>query len=347
MNISKPNFFIVGAAKSGTTSLWEYLRRHPDVYMPEDELYKEPCYFSTYGEAMGRENYLSLFASAKYHKKLVGEASTAYLTDKVSAQRIFDFNPEAKIIIVLRNPVKRAYSLYNWMVQDGYEYAFSFEKALALEVRRSHTVIPNYYEPQYYWNYMYFQSGLYYEQVKRYVDLFGQQVLILRFEELVKMPQSVYDRCCSFLGIEPVTLEFSVHNSSNAVLSSKIQFIVRYLNGLMPTSNDRTSVKTLRGYYRDQLNKLSAVTHISWHDRIVGEIVLKRIRASMIGQSVPAAQDVTTKQQRDSWLSLGLSHRKPGRMPTGVEAMLLQRYSEDIVKLSNFLNWDLTGWSHG
>jgi len=69
---------------------------------------------------MTLDEYLALFKEANANHSLVGEASMAYLTGPSSAQEIHDFNPDAKIIIILRNPVDRAYSLYNWMVQEGY-----------------------------------------------------------------------------------------------------------------------------------------------------------------------------------------------------------------------------------
>ncbi len=168
----KPNFFIVGAAKAGTSSLWKYLNSHPQVFMPRDELHKEPCFFSSFGESMGLDYYLNLYATASEKQTLCGDASTAHLSDPVSAERIYAFNPDARIIIILRNPADRAYSLYNWMVQEGYEYAGSFEEALRLENIRAAKSIPNWFDYGYYWDFMYFRSGLYYQQVKRYLDLF-------------------------------------------------------------------------------------------------------------------------------------------------------------------------------
>ncbi len=129
--MNKPNFFIVGAAKSGTTSMWWYLKQHRQVFMPNDELNKEPAFFSD-KSSMSLEEYLKLFEAAEEQHKVIGEVSTAYLVDPKSARRIKEFNPEAKILILLRNPVDRAYALYNWMVQEGYEYCLSFRKALKI-----------------------------------------------------------------------------------------------------------------------------------------------------------------------------------------------------------------------
>ena len=151
----KPNLFVVGAARSGTTSLWQCLKRHPMIFMPEDEICKEPAYFSIKGRDLGYERYIDVFQSAKKNHKYIGEASTAYLTDPTSSKQIYEFNPNAKIIILLRNPIDRAYSLYNWMVQEGYEYSESFKKGLKLENERINKKIPNWFEPEYYWNYLF------------------------------------------------------------------------------------------------------------------------------------------------------------------------------------------------
>ncbi len=228
--MKRPNFFIVGAARSGTTAVWWYLKQNPQVFMPSDALNKEPAFFSDMSQKMTSEDYLALFQDASTKNKLIGEASTAYLTDHRAAQRIKDFNPNAKIIIILRNPAERAYSLYNWMVQEGYEYATSFEKALYIEEKRVNKRIPNFWEPQYYWNYMYYRSGLYYGQVKNYLDYFGVNNLILKFEDFINQPEDNFKKVCDFLGICPIEPKLKAHNISRSVYSSQMQFVLRKLN---------------------------------------------------------------------------------------------------------------------
>lgn len=197
--------------------------------MPQDEYLKEPDFFADYNR-LTEAQYMNIFVSANERQCLIGEASTAYLTDPTSAGLIHAFNPAAKIIIILRNPVDRAYSLYNWMVQEGYEYASSFKRSLELEdVRRSRR-IPNFWEPQYYWNYMYFSSGLYFEQVKRYLDLIGDRVLILKFDDLVSDLNSTYQKVCRFLGIDLQPVQPLVMNPSITVVLPALQFLLRKFN---------------------------------------------------------------------------------------------------------------------
>ena len=193
----KPNFFIVGAAKSGTTSLWMYLKQHPDIFMPETLNLKEPGYFCHLYGIKSYDKYLSIFEKAK-GIKAVGEASHAYLSSPESATWIKKFNPSAKIIIILRNPVERAYSLYNWMISEGYEWIFPFEKALEIEEKRLKNEEFKHNNPEYWYNYLYFYSGLYSKQIKRYLNIFPEkQVRIFLFEDLINNPilltQQIYD----------------------------------------------------------------------------------------------------------------------------------------------------------
>lgn len=232
--MNKPNLFIVGASKSGTTTLYHYLEKHFQVFMPEDELYKEPAFFSIKGEKMGYKKYLDIFKNAKSSHKYIGEASTAYLTDDVAAKRIYDYNKDSKIIILLRNPVDRAYSLYNWMVQEGYEYSLNFEMALKKELSRKYKKIPNFFEPEYYWNYMYLESGLYYEQVKRYFELFNsEKIKVIIFEDMVKDIQKTYHEVSSFLEIEYQEINIEQENESKSVYLALLSFFGRKVTNLV------------------------------------------------------------------------------------------------------------------
>ena len=227
----KPNLFIVGAARAGTTTLYSYLQQHSKVFMPKDELYKEPSFFSTLHKRLGLEDYLNIFKNADDKYRCIGEASTAYLTDHTSAKKIYEYNPKSKILIILRNPADRAYSLYTWMVQEGYEWAGTFEKALQLESIRRNKNIPTFFEPEYYWNYMYYSSGLYFKQIKRYYDLFDKiNILIMKFDELVKSPDTVYKKVCHFLNIPYENICIEIKNESKSVYSSKLSFLGRKIN---------------------------------------------------------------------------------------------------------------------
>jgi len=223
-----PNFFIVGAAKAGTSTLWRCLKDHPQVYMPDDELCKEPGFFSNLYGIKEIGCYQNLFKHSNEQHKIIGEATTAYLTDPSSAGNIKQIIPKAKILIILRNPADRAYSLYNWMVQEGYEYAPTFSYALSIEGKRIKKST-SFWRRQYYWDYLYFRSGLYYNQAKRYLDLFSD-VLILKFDELVHNPQNTYQKIYDFLEIGFYPAQFKKENISHSVYHPYLQFGLRKLN---------------------------------------------------------------------------------------------------------------------
>ncbi len=134
----KPNFFIVGAPKCGTTALYEYLRPHPNIFMPE---LKEPHFFAkdlgTYPRIKTLEDYTGLFAGSTPEHLRVGEASVYYLRSSVAIANIHGFNPDARIIAMFRNPVDMVYSLHSQLLYWSEEIEPDFETAWRLQERRS------------------------------------------------------------------------------------------------------------------------------------------------------------------------------------------------------------------
>ena len=134
----KPNLFIVGAPKCGTTTLYNALKQNPDILMCEE---KEPHFFcndlkiSKYKSII---EYEKLFNSSNYNcKKIIGEASATYLFSKVALKNIKKYNPDAKIIVCIRNPIEFVYSFHNQMIRAGQENITNFETAWDLQQERS------------------------------------------------------------------------------------------------------------------------------------------------------------------------------------------------------------------
>lgn len=220
----KPNFFIVGAAKCGTTSLYHYLEQHPEIGMAS---YKEPCYFCYNQLYDDKELYVNLFSHLNKNIEMIGEASTNYLAAPESPILIHKYDKHAKIIIVLRNPVNRAFSLYKWMVRAGYEQASSFEKALKLEEERKK--ISKYDSRPVKYNYFYYSSGLYYNQVKRYFDLFDKdQILIIDFNDLKQNLDITLNKVFNFLKVRNFKIKNSkIHNKAKFPYSPRLQHFFR------------------------------------------------------------------------------------------------------------------------
>lgn len=194
-----PNLFLVGAAKAGTTSVYDELARHPAIYMSP---MKEPHFFSRIQPSPARaaffphvsdqDDYLALFDGAA-GERLIGEASTSYLWDTEAAERIRRVAPEASILIMLRDPVERAHSQYWNDVREGIETR-SFPEALT-EERRSGPGA---------WGVtsLYLDCGRYADQVARYLDRFGDRVLVSFFEGFVADQAGTVAEIHEFLGVE-------------------------------------------------------------------------------------------------------------------------------------------------
>lgn len=350
----KPNLFVAGAARSGTTSLWQYLKMHPAVFMPADELQKEPSFFSTdVRPKLSLDSYLALFQDASPAQAWIGEASVAYLTDPASARRIYDFNPSAKVIIILRNPARRAFSLYNWMVQDGYEYASSFQLALQLEDVRLNREIPNWLEPNYRWGYLYFQSGLYCNQVRRYLDLFADNVLLLRYGDLVAAPEQVCQQVYAFLGLPETPFPARRHNPSHSVRSAKIQFILRKLNNHIIMQNRhgvplRQIANELDNIYDETVNRLAPAAILGIIEKILGKIMLLRLRRYLLNHPQQNFFQLTVvKTGRDHLMQFGCKPGPPPVLDYEVMQRLLQRYAPDIRELSGLTGKDWSSWLNG
>lgn len=183
-----PNFFIVGAANSGTTSLYTCLNQHPEVFLPA---LKEPHYFAqvrpSYEQRYMRtyvteeKAYLKLFRSSAGYRA-IGEASPSYLFDAQAPLRIRTVVPHARIIMLLRDPVERAHSHYLMDVREGVQDRH-FYRAVEEDWNRSHKGWGR--------SHLYVELGLYAEQVDRYMSTFGSEhVLILMFEELRRASQN-------------------------------------------------------------------------------------------------------------------------------------------------------------
>lgn len=220
----KPNFFIVGAPKCGTTSLYQYLREHPEVFMPDR---KEPDFFCTdfYPDSLTEEEYLALFQDAKSEEHRIGEASTPYLYSARAREGIKEFCPDARIIIMLRNPVNMMYSLHGHRLWDMREHIRDFGAALeAAEEPGSGVHHPLYPLPL-----SYRGVARYSRHVNSYIETFGRdQVLVVLFEDFVERTEACYREVCDFLGIDPgFRSRFEVHNPHKRVRSVTLQRLMR------------------------------------------------------------------------------------------------------------------------
>ena len=230
-----PNFLVIGAAKSGTTSLYNYLAQHPDVYMSP---VKEPKFFALEGEnpvfrgpgdgeadavtTLG--GYQALFEGAN-GESAIGEASPLYLYRERAVGRIKHYVPEGRFIAVLRDPVDRAYSSFLHKVRDGRETTTDFAEALALEDRRIREGWA------YGWHYK--RRGFYHEQLSRFYEAFGpQRMRVYLYEDLKGDPRGLLRDAYGFLGVDDAFVpDLSLkHNVSGVPKNRLVHSLLRGRN---------------------------------------------------------------------------------------------------------------------
>ncbi len=200
--MSKVNFFIVGAPKSGTTALYTYLSTHPDIFFPS---HKEPNFFAKdYPNIGGRlktkTEYEKLFAN--HRQTLAGDASVCYLASDVAPEAIRNYNPHSKIIIMLRNPVDLFLSEHSQLLYSFYENIEDpYEAWLLQNLRKRGEHIPaSCREPQ---TLQYRKVCVLGKNLKKYRKFFGENMIFtIFFEDFVCSPKTIYQNVLNFLDLD-------------------------------------------------------------------------------------------------------------------------------------------------
>ena len=303
-----PTFLILGAAKGGTTSLYAYLKQHPEIFM---SVPKEPTFFGNEGTSglfngphdedrayhsrviTDFSDYAALFRGAENHKT-IGEASVYSLYLPKAPLQIRKYVPQAVMIAVLRNPADRAYSAYLHVVRQARE-ALSFAEALRLEPER----IRQNWNPLWHFKTM----GFYYEQVKRYYDLFGRgQVHVYLYEDFQQNPIALIKQVFGFIGV------------SDAFVPDISR---RYKKSYVPKRPG------LEKFLHQSRIKIQFAKQ-RWPEPI-------RWRAGQLERWI----DKIAEPNRVS----------PPPMPESDRHALVEEYRDDISRLSDLLQRDLTHWS--
>ncbi|MEZ5014533.1 MAG: sulfotransferase [Chitinophagales bacterium] len=310
-----PNFIVVGANKGGTTSLYHYLKQHPQVYLSP---IKEPHYFSmdidvaqfskafAHNKLQDISGYVRGDMQQEYHaafvrnwedytllykkvqdEKAIGELSTSYLYSEVAAQEIYAALGKIRIIICLRNPIQRAFSHYRMNLWTGNNNIFDFYTALLEDYNHVPKVWGN--------AHLYTEIGMYYRQVKRYLDIFGREnVLIIFAEDLQKNSSKTVQELYSFIGVDAAFVP-DTSKRYNEVYTPKFKNLTWFLN--------KSGIRPL----------------------------VKRLSPSFIKKAVVK--------------TLYKSKNDKGEMPDNAREFLLEKLSDDIQKLSELLGKDLSAWT--
>ena len=298
-----PNFLIIGAAKSGTTALYAYLRQHPDIFMSS---VKEPRFFAfegeklsfsgpkDHGERFNRETitdlktYQSLFDGVA-GEKAIGEASPAYLSSAEKASKSIRHHiPEVKLIVILRQPAERAYSAFLHTIRSGRETNMNFESVLKSEEKR----IQNNWGAI--WQHR--RLGFYYEQMLPYYQLFPQeQIKVCLYDDLRLNSASLIRELLTFLEVDS-TLPLDVSRRVN----------------------------------------VSGIPRSTWVQKIL-KVTHKQI-SDMLKQQVPH------KHRRSLVHKVKEANLIRPDLPEETRRRLTFEYKDDILKLQDLIQRDLSSW---
>ncbi len=193
----KPNLFLVGAPKAGTSLLWAILKEHKDVFFsrnPEKEMnyfsfneLSKNSYYKDY-EIKSEKVYLNAFKKGQ-NIRYIADGSVSYFSYASVAKKIYDFNSEAKVIIIVRDPILRAFSHYKMDKRMGYATESFYEYLINKN---------NKYDP---FIHQYIENSLYYKQINNFLEYFkSKQVLVMRLESIETDIYRLFD----FLDIEPI-----------------------------------------------------------------------------------------------------------------------------------------------
>ncbi len=228
--MTKANFFIIGAPKCGTTSMATWLAEHPEVYFSP---IKEPHYFNSdhsHRSFGNLEEYQTLYADATGAEKAVGEASVWYLTSKEAVPNILQYNPQARFIVMVRNPLQMAPSLHDQMVFSQYEHIRDFARAWRHQNARKkgHDIKKSCLEGQFL---IYGERCKLGVQLKRLYDRVDKkQVHVILFDELKANPKEEYVNTLAFLGLtDDGRDDFSVQNPAKERRSHLVRDVVKTL----------------------------------------------------------------------------------------------------------------------
>jgi hypothetical protein len=301
----KPDFFIVGAPRSGTTAMFHYLSAHPEICMSDR---KEMHFFGSdlnFGSQIYRRDLKEYLAEYEGRNGALraGDASVWYLLSKKAAEEIKAFNPDASIIVMLRDPTELLQSMYYMFRYDGNEHLPSFEKALAAESDRREGKKLN--------RQTYFAQGLVYrnivrftEQVKRYFNTFGRErVHVIIYDDFAGDTAGTYCETLEFLGVKPLEAppEFPVTNGNRYVKNGVLQILL----------NDR----------------------------------LVRRAGLVIRPVVPRQFYVVLRKLREKWMRSNIYFERRPPLAPELRARLKREFAPEIERLSGLLGRDLTHWS--
>lgn len=301
----KPNFFIAGAPRCGTTSMYSYLRQHPEIYVSP---HKEPHFFGSDlsplpGGVREEELYRELFAGAGDRPR-AGEGSVWYLLSEKAPFEIKEFAPDAKILILLRAPQQMLESLHALFLRTGNEDLPTLEEALAAEPERREggRLPPGVYLPE---GLLYTGVARHAPKVERYLSVFGREnVHCIVFDDMVRDTAAVYRQVLEFLGVDP---EFEAELDPRRANEKVRMMAIRQLARTPPEVRRRLQFKDIRQHESASRTPLSAEAGARLRELFaedaarLGALLDRDLSAWTRGEAVPPpAGRTVTDRERDA-----------------------------------------------
>lgn len=246
--MNKVDFFIIGAQKAATTSLYNYLNQHPDIYMPE---VKENHFFvedRVYNQGV---QHFHRFYQSYAGQKLAGGAFVHMLSSKEAPERVYNYNPEARLLVMLRNPIDRAYSAYHFAIKNGWESSkTNFFEALKLQEKR---LSGNLTEKT---DLSYFDGGLYAKHLSGWFKWFNKdRFLILLDTDFIEDSRLQMQRVFDFLNVDK-SAEINtnlVYNKSGDVRLKSLHHFLRNKESKFRRNVGKILPFGLKSFYRQRV----------------------------------------------------------------------------------------------
>jgi hypothetical protein len=277
--MKKIDFFILGAQKCGTTSLFYYIEDHPHICMSDP---KEVVYFSRDETYAKGESYLNQFFHQCNKAEKLGTADVRLLTSTRAPQRVHAYNPNARLIVCLRDPVERAFSAYWMAIRNGWEYSrITFEEAMNRELNSDHEADENLPENAFHRHYI--RNGLYYTQMQKWLQYFGEDnIMLIRDDSLKENATKVLKDIFTFIGVDP-DFEPDTTKKYNTVANPRFSFINTFIAGN----------KQLRA-------TLGRIIPKTFKRKITRPLVKKIYNWNNVPSDYPAELDVETKNKLEA-----------------------------------------------
>lgn len=246
-----PNLICPGAQKCATTTLYNLLSQHPDIYFPAE---KETAFFSSDHYFNGIEWYLQRYYSGFKGERIVGDISVSYMASVKSVERIYKhLGDDLKFIFLLRNPVDRAYSHFNMSRFRGYE-ELSFMEALLAENERKKKMQKTLSKFPHEIEFCYLGNGFYAEQINRYLSYWPiENMIFIKFEDFVHDCRKYCHDIFTFLGIKT---EVSINSKVNTHKTRKVKY--HKINSILysPSFAKNLVKKMTRSEFREKIKRI-------------------------------------------------------------------------------------------